>query len=80
MLECMCASSLMGPIYLLKEKRIGDLNFLYHLKQEFGLNPQVLVMPTCLQCLPDGRGIANREKHSMLHLATGFTIVIPYII
>jgi hypothetical protein len=70
-----------GIIYWLKEKKeFGDLNFLYHLKQEFGLNPQVLVMPTCLLCLLDGGGSANREKRSMLHLATGFTIVIPYII
>lgn len=51
------------------------LDFDYCLKQEFGLNPPALVMKTCLQCLLDGRGNANRERHSILHLATGFTIL-----
>ncbi|KAK3224499.1 hypothetical protein Dsin_011524 [Dipteronia sinensis] len=27
-------------------------------------------MPECLQCQPDGKGSASREKHSMLPLAT----------
>lgn len=78
----MCASIWIGPIYWTFiypniNKNIAGLNFDCHLKQEFGLNPQVLVMPTCLQCLLDGRGNANQGKHSMLHLATGFAIVFP---
>ena len=63
-----------------KKKKNGGFNFDYYLKQEFGLNPQVLVMPICLQCLPDGRGNANQEKHSMLHHATGFAIVFPCMV
>ncbi|CAK9136080.1 unnamed protein product [Ilex paraguariensis] len=42
--------------------------------QEFGLNPQVLVMLTCLRCQLVGRGTANQGKHSMLQLATGFNL------
>lgn len=44
------------------------------LMQEFGPNPQVLLMLACHRCQPDGRGNANQEKHSMLPLATGLNI------
>lgn len=41
------------------------------MQQEFGLNPQVSMMPECHQCQKDGRENASQGKDSMHRPAIG---------